>query len=130
MKKLMILISAAMLGFTAAADCTWSWWVGDDKAQNDCRGCTLAIASERAKVSGAQISLLWSKTKALTAGYVGAIGYSRADTVANGVQDAIVCSADSASLQLGLLCFNKSGFLPFFVFFNFDPAQFGSKAKK
>jgi hypothetical protein len=33
--------------------------------------------------------------------------------------------AESASLQLGLLCWNKTGFLPFFVFFNFDPNCFG-----
>ncbi len=37
----------------------------------------------------------------------------------------MVNSADKAALQLGLICVNKGGFLPVFVFFNFDKTQFG-----
>ena len=44
----------------------------------------------------------------------------------SGCQLAFVNRAEKSALQLGLLCFNKSGFLPFFVFFNFDPKMFGS----
>jgi hypothetical protein len=41
------------------------------------------------------------------------------------VQFAFVNKAKSSALQLGLVCINDTGFLPAFVFFNFDKKMFG-----
>ena len=142
MKKLMMALCAATLAVSVAhADCTWSWWTGDDKASKDVNGCALGLATERAAVKGAQVSICYNDAKEVKSGaqvalgcnfadkfHRGAqwsIGFNHADKLSNGCQLAFVNQAESASLQLGLLCFNKTGFLPFFVFFNFDKAQFG-----
>ena len=55
-----------------------------------------------------------------------ALGYSQTLELRNGVQMGFVNKAKSASLQFGLICINDTGFLPFFVFFNFDPHMFGA----
>ena len=126
MKKLIIALCAVAMSVSVArADCTWSWWTGDDKASDNVSGCALGLATERNSVVGAQVALIYNKAKKCKNGAQVSIGYNRTDTMRNGVQGAVVNAADSAALQLGLLCFNKTGFLPFFVFFNFDPAQFG-----
>ena len=126
MKKIMIALCAVMMGVaTANAGCTWSWWTGDDKATSDSKGCALGLATERANVVGAQVAICYNKAKAVNGGAQAAFGYNRTDTLRNGVQLAFWNAADSSALQLGLLCFNKTGFLPFFVFFNFDKAMFG-----
>ena len=101
---------------------------GADK-DRDVTGCALGVASGCFKsVLGAQVNLLWGKAKEVKAGYQGAIGYCRADTLRNGCQAAVVTSADMAALQFGLICVNKEGFLPVFPFFNFSKKGFG-KAK-
>lgn len=109
----------------ANASTVWSWWVGDKNADKDLKGCQLGIASECKSMSGAQVSLLWQRTEKLKNGAQVAIGYNNAKKVQNGPQCAVVNIADKAALQFGLLCFNKGGFLPFFVFFNFDKTMFG-----
>lgn len=125
MKKMMI---AAMMALACAAqaECKWSWWPGaPDMADKSVKGCVLGLASEVKEVTGAQVDLLWHKAKKVEKGAQVAFGYSRCDVLRNGCQAAFVNCADSAALQLGLICSNKTGFLPFFVFFNFDPKQFG-----
>lgn len=126
MKKLMVAACAAMLGLAAQAEFKWSWWPGNpDLSGEKVRGCVLGVASEVDTVTGAQVDLLWHKAKNVTAGCQYAIGYSRVDSLRNGCQIAMVNSADHAALQLGLICVNKGGFLPWFIFFNFDKTQFG-----
>ena len=130
MKKLMILVGVMALGFAANAGCWWSWWVGDDKADSELTGCQLGIASECKTMRGAQVSILWNRIQNLFNGAQVSIGYNNAKTIQNGPQVACVNIADKAALQLGLLCFNKEGFLPFFVFFNFDTKMFGGDKRK
>ncbi|MGN0845904.1 MAG: hypothetical protein ACI4RA_00800 [Kiritimatiellia bacterium] len=128
MKKLITVAATALvLACTAQSEFKWSWWLGaPDLSGESVRGCVLGLASEVGTVTGAQVDLLWHKAKKVTSGAQVAFGYSRVDSLRNGCQAAVVNSADSAALQLGLICVNKSGFLPWFVFFNFDPKQFGA----
>ena len=130
MKKLMFLFAAAAFAGAVQADCTWSWWLGDNHSASDVNGCALGLGIERRAVKGAELAICCGKAEKVASGVLGAIGYSETKTLANGAQFAFVNMADSAALQFGLLCFNKTGFLPFFVFFNFDSRQFGSKASK
>ena len=125
MKK-MLFAGVLALACAAQAEFKWSWWPGSpDLSDQKVRGCVLGVASEVDTVTGAQVDLLWHKAKNVTAGCQYAIGYSRVDSLRNGCQVAIVNSADHAALQLGLICVNKGGFLPWFIFFNFDKTQFG-----
>jgi hypothetical protein len=129
MKKLMIALCAAVMGASAAhADFLWNWWTTSnaDKAQKTkFRGCSLGIASELKEVRGAQLDLLFNKSKAFKSGVQGAFGYAQTEKLNNGVQMAFVNKAQSSALQLGLVCINDTGFLPVFVFFNFDAKMFG-----
>ena len=129
MKKIAALCFAVALVASANAGCWWSWWVGDDKADQALRGCQLGIAAECKDMSGAQVALLWNRLEKLHAGAQVAIGYCNAKKIQNGCQAGFVNVADSASLQIGLLNFNKTGFLPFFPFFNFDKHMFGGGEK-
>lgn len=129
MKKLMVVLGAMTLGLAANAGCVWSWWVGDDKADQDLKGAQLGIACECKTIKGAQVSLLWNRTQKVNNGCQAAWGYNNAQKVQNGPQVACVNVADKAALQFGLLCFNKGGFLPVFVFFNFDKTMFGGGDK-
>mgnify|MGYP003319141798 FL=1 len=129
MKKLMIALCAGMMAVAANAGCCWSWWVGDDKADKDLKGCQLGIASECKKMTGAQVSLLWGRTQRVN-GCQFAFGYCNTAKLMNGPQLSVVNIArEGAALQFGLLNFNKSGFLPFFPFFNFSTKCFGNPNK-
>ena len=140
MKKIVVALCAiAMVASVAKADdCSWSWWVGDDKASTKVDGCALGFGTERTEVEGAQVSLCMNLADEAEGAQV-AFGYNRANKVKKGAQVSffnrakefrrgaqvgLVNIADSSSLQIGLLCFNKTGFLPFFVFFNFDKKMF------
>ena len=129
MKKLMIAVCAAFLGSSAAnADFLWNWWTTSNAGKpqkSSLKGCSLGIASELNEVRGAQIDLLFNKSKSVKSGAQGAIGYSQTEKLRNGVQVAFVNKAKSSALQLGLVCMNETGFLPVFVFFNFDAKMFG-----
>ena len=129
MKKLMIVACAAVLGASAAnADFIWNWWTTSNAGKpqkSEMKGCSLGIASELKNVKGAQIDLLFNKSKSFKSGAQGAIGDSQTETLRNGVQMAFVNKAKSSALQLGLVCINDTGFLPAFVFFNFDKKMFG-----
>ena len=125
MKKVLFAMALTVCA-AASAECRWSWWLGaPDMSGDTVKGCVLGVASEVKEVTGAQVDLVWHKAKKVVNGAQVAIGYSRVDTLRNGCQAAVVNSADSAALQLGLICCNKTGFLPVFPFFNFDPKQFG-----
>ena len=137
MKKLMMMAAGlCALAVTAQEpastdpindECVWSWWSGAPEANlhKDFRGCALGLGSGFRSVRGAQISLCMNTTEHFKGGAQVSIGYNRADKLNNGCQVAFVNVSDSAALQFGLLCFNKGGFLPFFVFFNFDTKAFG-----
>ena len=129
MKKLTIAFCAAVMGVSAAnADFIWNWWTtsnADKPQKTSLKGCSLGIASELKEVKGAQIDLLFNKSTFVKSGAQGAIGYSQTEKLRNGAQFAFVNKAESAALQLGLVCMNKTGFLPVFVFFNFDAKMFG-----
>lgn len=128
MKKLMILVGAVVLSVAANAGCWWSWWVGDDKSDKELKGCQLGIACECKEMKGAQVSLLWDRVQYVQGAQV-AWGYNNAKKVQNGAQVAVVNIADHAALQFGLVCINDGGFLPWFVFFNFDKSMFGGGKK-
>jgi len=123
MKKMMIAACAALIGFSASAGCTWSWW--RDHAGTDNKGCALGLACENKTISGAQVSVCISDADKVTSGCQYAIGYSHARQLRNGVQLAFFNNAQHAALQIGLICRNEGGFLPWFVFFNFDKTQYG-----
>ena len=129
MKKLMVALCAVSLGLAAQADFNWCWWVGGKDADKSMQGCQLGIASECAKMTGAQVSLLWGRTQKVN-GCQFAFGYCNTEKLMNGPQLAVVNVArEGAALQFGLLNFNKSGFLPFFPFFNFSTKHFGNPNK-
>ena len=129
MKKLMFALCAGVMAVTANADINWSWWVGDDKADRSLDGCQMGIASECKKMTGAQVSLLWGRTQDVI-GCQFAFGYCNTKKLMNGPQLSIVNIArEGAALQFGLLNWNKSGFLPFFPFFNFSTKHFGDPNK-
>ena len=137
MKKLMMMV-IGLCSLVATAqesasqhpvddECVWSWWSGAPQSnlEKDLRGCSLGIGSGFRSVRGAQISLCMNTVEHFKCGAQVAIGYNSATRLNNGCQVACVNVADSAALQFGLLCFNKNGFLPFFVLFNFDKRAFG-----
>jgi hypothetical protein len=127
MKKLLIAFAAAMAVLASArADFHWSWWTGGETASKNVKGCVLGLGSEVKELRGAEVSLCLNKAGEVKSGAQVAIGYNCTGTLRKGCQVAFVNRAEKAALQLGLVCFNKSGFLPVFVFFNFDPKMFGS----
>ena len=123
MKKLVLLLGIVASLATAQAACTWDWWFG--RGKEDIKGCALGIGCSNGTVTGAQIGLAATKADKVASGVQGAIGYSQVETLRNGAQVGFVTRAKSAALQFGLICFNETGFLPVFVFFNFDKAMFG-----
>ena len=129
MKKLMVMVGVLAIGFAAHAGCWWSWWVGDDKTEQDLQGCQLGIACECKTMTGAQVSLLWERAQKVVGAQV-SFGYNNVEKLLNGPQVAVVNIArEGSALQFGLLNFNKSGFLPFFPFFNFSKTCFGNPNK-
>ena len=129
MKSLVFALCAGLMAATASADFCWSWWVGDNKSDKELTGCQLGLASECKKMTGAQVSLLWGRTQKVV-GCQFALGYCNTGNLNNGPQLSVVNVArEGAALQFGLLNFNKSGFLPFFPFFNFSTKHFGDPNK-
>ena len=130
MKKILIALCVVAMGIATAnaGDFIWNWWTtsnADSPAKTKFKGCSLGIASQLEEVSGAQVDLLFNKSEKFNAGCQYAIGYSQVVELHNGVQTAFITKARSAALQFGLVCINDTGFLPVFVFFNFDKAMFG-----
>jgi hypothetical protein len=129
MKKAMMAVCAVVMGASVAnADFIWNWWTDSNAGQpqkKSLRGCSLGIASELTEVKGAQIDLLFNSSKRVKSGVQGAIGFTKTETLRNGAQFAFLNKAKSAALQFGLVNFNETGFLPVFIFFNFDTKMFG-----
>ena len=125
MKKLLVIFSIIAFASAAKSECTWDWWFKN--ADKDIKGCALGIACENKAVTGAQVSICANKANEVKSGAQVAIGYSQVDMLRNGVQASFIAKARKAALQFGLVCFNEGGFLPVFVFFNFDKTMFGSK---
>ena len=125
MKKILILACAMVLGFATQAAVSWDWWFS--RSSEDISGCALGIGAANAEVSGAQVALCAAKAQKVKAGAQVSIGYSQVDTLRNGAQAAFITKARKAALQFGLVCFNEGGFLPVFVFFNFDKTMFGGE---
>ncbi len=123
MKKLMIVALAMAFGLAASADCTWDWWF--DNAGKNIKGCALGLGTANGDVKGVQLAVCAAKADNVKGGCQGAIGYSEVKKLRNGVQFGFISKAENAALQFGLICFNKGGFLPVFVFFNFDKTMFG-----
>lgn len=128
MKKILFATTMA-IGLLANAECIWSWWVGapSENSAKNVKGAALGLASEVKSINGSQVSVCYNKADEVKSGAQVAIGFNSAETVRNGCQAAFLNNAKSASLQIGLLCVNETGFLPAFVFFNFDSSMFGSK---
>lgn len=125
MKKIVLLLGIIAAVASAQADCTWDWWFKN--GHKDIRGCALGLGCANATVKGAQLGLAATRANKVASGVQGAIGYSQTETLRNGAQFAFVTRAKSAALQFGLICINDTGFLPFFVFFNFDKNMFGGE---
>ncbi len=125
MKKMLILACAMSLGLAAQAEVSWDWWF--NHSSDDISGCALGIGAANAKVTGAQVALCAAKAQKVKAGAQVSIGYSQVDTLRNGAQAAFITNARKAALQFGLVCINEGGFLPVFVFFNFDKTMFGGE---
>ncbi len=125
MKKVLVFVCVAFLGLAAQSAVTWDWWFNN--SSEDISGCALGIGAANSEVVGAQVALCATKADSVKAGAQVAIGYSQVDTLRNGAQAAFISKARKAALQFGLLCFNEGGFLPVFVFFNFDKTMFGAE---
>ena len=125
MKKVMIALCVALMGLSASAEWWWTWF--EEREDKDVRGCELGLFTKSQKVSGAQVALCSNKAEDVASGAQVSFGYSRAVTFRNGAQVSFFNRAKSSSLQLGLICVNETGFLPVFIFFNFDGKQFGGK---
>lgn len=127
-----VLAAAMAAGLAANAECIWSWWIGapESHSTKEVCGAAFGLASKVKSLDGSQISLCLNRADEVKRGAQVAIGYNGADTVRNGCQVAFLNSAKSASLQFGLICVNETGFLPAFIFFNFDSKMFGSSKSK
>lgn len=126
MKKLMILAAVVVGAMAVNAECLWSTWYDDGVQGKEVKGCVLGLASDVKAVTGAQVDICINKAEAINGGAQVSFGYNRSVKVHNGCQLGFWNNSKSSSLQLGLINFNETGFLPFFPFFNFDAKMFGS----
>jgi len=152
MKKLLILTAVAALAVSANADVAWSWWLNKADKKTD---ISLGIVNECASVSTLEISLLygsspvdngfqWSifgindskKAEVLQLSWWFNRGDESCAQVAcvntakkNVFNLGFINFAESSKIQIGLLNFDKNGFLPFFPFFNLDKSLFTSEKK-
>ena len=82
MKKLMIALSAVVLGVTSAnADFLWNWWTtsnADKPQKTEMKGCSLGVASQLGSVKGAQLDILFNKNEKFNSGVQGAFGSAMA----------------------------------------------------
>lgn len=146
MKQLIIAV-ALMVATAAQADVTWSWWMENKDAKTD---LSLGFATRCADVNAFELSLLYSASPMkdgvqlsfpgindsdATCALQGSLWLNRGKTVCaqvaciNMVKStsfgfAFLNFADDAAVQVGLLNFNKDGFLPFFPFVNLSKTLF------
>ena len=120
MRKMMIIASLVIAASFANGDVVWDWWCGNSIKSPVVH---LGLGCKASSVKAAEVSLCCNFTPVVTHGAQVCIGYNSAKDV-KWVQGALVNRADSAKVQVGLLNFNKNGFLPFFPFVNLDKSLF------
>ena len=125
MKKLMIMLVVAAAAVVAQAG-EWKFTLWNNRTPDPAyRGCEIGFTDYSDKVTGAQLNVFTSRCNEFQNGLQYTLfGYNRATKCRRGVQLGWFNRAESSSLQLGLVCINRTGFLPWFVFFNFDTAMF------
>ena len=146
MRKLLVAVSFVCAVAFARADVTWSWWMNRENATTD---FSFGIASKCAAVDTFEFSVLYSASPVRDGVQWTFFGLNDSDAdcalqlaffnrgndpcvqlgLINIANDPVldlgfVNVADDAKFQIGLLNFNKSGFLPVFVFVNFNPSIF------
>ena len=147
MKKLFFAAAAVALSFAASADVVWNWWLNNPSARTD---ISLGIASKCADVSTLELSLLYNASPVDNGVQIafpgindsdkaqvlqGSMWFNRGDdscvqlgcvNVAkkNTFNLGFINVAEESKFQLGFLNFNSKGFLPVFIFVNFDPSIF------
>ncbi|MBR1921896.1 MAG: hypothetical protein IJ829_07860 [Kiritimatiellae bacterium] len=120
MKKLIAVVAVVLAASFVHADVAWDWWCGNGLKNPTVH---LGIACKALTVKAAEVALLFNKTPVIRSGAQVSLAYNDATSV-KWVQAALVNRASSAKVQLGLLNFNKNGFLPFFPLFNLDKSLF------
>ena len=146
MKKLVVFAALVMGAVAAQASVQWNWWLENESASAD---VSLGIASRCKAVSAFELSLFYSSspvadgvqwtflglndseaTCPLQLAFVNrgkdpCVQFGFANINDSSVFDmGLVNCSDEAKFQLGFLNFNKKGFLPVFIFINFDPSIF------
>ena len=147
MKKLMFVAALAASAMIAQADVTWSWWLDKQDRKVD---LAFGIASKCANVNTIELSLLYNASPVQNGVQIafpgindsdkaqvlqGSIWFNRGDdscvqfgcvNVAkkNVFNLGFINIADTSKVQIGLLNFNKNGFLPVFPFINLDMSLF------
>jgi len=153
MKKILVLSSVVALAVSVQADVTWSWWLNKADAKTD---ISVGIVNECASVSTLEISLLYGSSPVESGAQWSIFGindskkanvlqfswwFNRGDescaqvacvnTAKNNVFDlGFLNFAETSKIQIGLLNFDKNGFLPLFPFFNLDKSLFTSAESK
>jgi len=146
MKKLMVAMTIVCSAFLAQAEVEWSWWLENPMAKPD---LSLGVVTRCQEVKSFEAALFYAgspvqngvqftffgfndseSTCPLQLAFVnraknpcvqlGFLNMAKAATFDMGFANI----ADDAKFQLGFLNFNKKGFLPVFIFVNFDPGIF------
>jgi len=146
MKKLLVGMLLAGAAFCSHADVAWSWWLENSDVETD---FSFGLASRCKQVKSFELSFLYSGSPVTDGVQWTLLGLNDSDSKCplqlafiNRAADPCVQLgfvnlakssvfdmgfanvADEAKFQLGFLNFNKKGFLPVFVFVNFDPSIF------
>jgi len=147
MKKLMILGAVLATALVSQANMQWSWWLEGKDAKAD---ISLGLVNRIAQVDTLEISAIYSGSPVKDGLQWSVFGINEADSDC-GLQFSfwfnrgkdpcaqVACVnvnkkssfdlgfvnfSDATSVQIGLLNFNKNGFLPIFPFINIDKSVF------
>ena len=148
MKKLMFAAALAASAMIAQADVTWSWWLDKQSEKTD---FSFGLASRCASVETFELSLLYGGSPVQNGVQFAFLGINDSDKAQvlqlapwfnrgddSCVQLAFIANvakknvfnlgliniSDTSKVQIGLLNFNKNGFLPVFPFINLDMSLF------
>lgn len=135
-----------MTAVFAKADVAWSWWLENNSSAD----LSFGLASELSSVKTFELTLLYGGSKVDKGVQWSLWGINNSDSscclqlapwfnhgddpcvqlgMINVASEPVFTMglaniADGAKFQLGFLNFNEKGFLPVFVFVNFDPSIF------
>jgi hypothetical protein len=150
MKKIIIMLAVAACTFAANADdVSWSWWCDSDN-KNRSVDLSFGLGSKCASVECLELSLIYSASPEVEGMQWAFMGINNSKMTGilqlapwfnNGGTPCVqlgflniakksvftmgfISIADSSKVQLGLLNFNKNGFLPVFPFINLDKSLF------